>query len=266
MRNSHLQSLIQLWTHFDLLGELVGRNLKLRYRRSFLGFFWSLLTPIYQIIIFTLVFKYIIGMEEENLSVKMLAALIPWTFFSVGITSACPSVLLFRDVVKKVYFPRQMLPIAVVIANLVHLLLSTLVLFLLFLIIPVTFSTHFFFIIVLIILQTFLVTGISIIATCAHTYYQDVEFILQNIMQVGMFLTPVVYTAQRATSRLPEPWDTVFMLNPMATFCEGWRQVLLEHTYPDPLFLGVAAAVSIAVFVIGLVVWQRYEWRFPEVL
>lgn len=261
-------ALKELYTHRDLLRELVARELKLRYRRSVLGFVWSLLTPVYQMVIYTLVLKYVINLDEPNLSIKMLAAIIPWTFFSVSVLSACPSVLRYRGVVKKVYFPRQFLPMSVVAANLVHLLLSTVVLFGIFLVIPVSFHFTFFFLIVLVILQTLLIWGLAMIFAAAHTYYGDVEFVLANILQVGMFLTPVLYPASRVldSGRIEPLWKALYMLNPMAVYCEGWRGILLQNQLPDPAFLAGAAVISVMTLLIGMAVWGRVQWRFPEVL
>jgi lipopolysaccharide transport system permease protein len=265
MRQALLLPLAQLWTSRDLLRELVMRELKVRYRRSVLGFGWSLLTPIYQIVIYTLILKYVMHVDINNLSVNILCAIIPWTYFSVAVTNSCSAVLRYRNVVKKVYFPRHMLPLATVGANLVHLVLSTLVLFAVFLAIPVAFNPIFYFIIPLVVCQTLLVAGLSFICACAHTYYQDVEYVLTNLMQVGMFVTPVLYPV--ANLKLIDPvYRTIFMLNPMAAYTEGWRGILLRHEYPDPLFFGIAVGVSVAVFLLGLALWQKYEWRFPEVL
>ena len=260
-----LVALQQLWTHRDLLGALVSRELKSRYRRSVLGFVWSLIMPLWQVVIFTFVLKMILHVQDQNLWVKMLSAMIPWTFFSVSILSACAAVLRFRGVIKKVYFPRQMLPLSAVAANLVHLLLSLLMLLALFAVIPVAFSPMFLYLVVLIVGEVLLVAGISLVACCAHTYFQDVEFVLQNLFQVGMFITPVLYSADRLDT-WPHIYKTLFMLNPMAVYCEGWRSLLIYKLPPDPMFLGIALGVSVAFFLVGLAVWQRYEWRFPEVI
>jgi ABC-2 type transport system permease protein len=274
MRESLVLPLQQLWTHRDLLRELTARELKVRYRRSALGFLWSLLTPIYQVIIYTVVLKYIMGWGPKNLSFNILVALLPWTFFSVAVLNCCSSVMRYRHVVKKVYFPRQMLPLATVFANLVHLGLSTGVLFLFFLFRPVAFDSGFFFLIILVIGETFLVAGLGFLAACAHTYYQDVEYALTNIFQVAMFLTPVLYSTELLNGH-PPLYKHLFMLNPMAVYCEGWRGILLglpgpdgtlQYTFPDPMYLAIALGVSVLFFLMGLAVWQRYEWRFPEVL
>lgn len=256
----------QLWTTRDLLRELITRELKLRYRRSALGFAWSLLTPLFQILVYTVVIKMIIGAQDmRNLSFDMLCAIVPWTFFSTGVTNSCASVLRYRNVVKKVYFPRQMLPLSVVGANLSHLFLSLLVLLVVFAVRPVAFHPMFGFILVLIALQTLLVAGLALIAACAHTYYQDVEYVLQNLMQIMMFLSPVLYRASRLDD-LDPIYKHLFMLNPMAVFTEGWRGILIDKVMPDPYYLGIAAAVSVGMFLLGVAVWERYSWRFPEVL
>lgn len=265
MANGFALPLQQLWTHRDLLYELIGRELKVRYRRSALGFLWSLITPIYQIIIYTVVLKYVMGWGPKNLSVSILTAIIPWTFFSVGVLNSCSAVMRYRNVVKKVYFPRQMLPLATVMANLIHLVLSAVVLFGLFLAIPVAFTSSFFFLIVLVAGQTLLVAGLGFIVACLHTFYQDVEYALTNLMQVGMFLTPVIYPFSMLNGQ-PDLYRTLYYLNPMAVYTEGWRGCLLRNELPDPYYLAIALGVSFVTFLIGLALWRRYEWRFPEVI
>lgn len=265
MHSGFLHPLQQLWSHRDLLYELVGRELKVRYRRSVLGFLWSLLTPIYQVVIFTFVLKYIYPVAIKNLSVNILAAIIPWTFFSVSVLNSCSAIMRYRNVVKKVYFPRQMLPLATVFSNLIHLVLSLVVLFVVFLVIPVRFDAAFLWLGVLIVGQTLLVAGLSFMTACAHTFYQDVEHALTNLMQVAMFLTPVLYPFYLLND-WPDLYRTLYFLNPMAVYAEGWRSVLLTHQLPDPAYLLIALGVSLVCFLAGLAMWHRYEWRFPEVI
>lgn len=265
MRSGTLAGLTELWDYRDLLRELVSREMKVRYRRSALGFLWSLITPLYQVVIFTFVFKFIMHVEDSNLWVKMLVGIIPWTFFSVGVLNSCSAVMRYRNVVKKVYFPRQMLVFATVSSNLIHLLLTALVMFVIFLFIPVKFFPSFLFLIPLVILQTIFISGLGLIVCVAHTYYGDVEYILTNVMQVAMFLTPVVYDMSRITT-WPPLYQTLYRLNPMAVYTEGWRGILLRNQLPDPGWLAYAAAFSCLTFLLGLWVWRRYQWRFPEVI
>lgn len=274
------ESIRELSDYRDLLRELIGREMKVRYRRSALGFLWSLITPLYQIVIYTFVFKYIMHVQGKNLSVSILVGLIPWTFFSVGVLNSCSAVMRYRNVVKKVYFPRQMLVLATVASNLVHLLLSMGVLLIVFLAVPIHVNALVWFLIPLVILQTLLVSGLGLISCVAHTFYGDVEYILTNLMQVAMFASPVVYSLVDLTPQgrvvekiatWPEAAQILYKLNPMTIFTQGWRDILLPLEnypphYPDPMWLAIAAGVSVAVFVIGLLVWQRYEWRFPEVI
>jgi len=275
-----LTNVTELWEYRDLLRELVGREMKLRYRRSALGFLWSLITPLYQIVIYTFVFKYIMHVEGKNLSVNILVGLIPWTFFSTGVLNSCAAILRFRNVVKKVYFPRQMVVLSTVASNLVHLLLSVPMMFLVFLIIPIHIDAKVWFLIPLIFFEVLLVSGLGMLACAAHTYYGDVEYVLTNIMQVAMFITPVVYPLKTLTPQghmverigtWPEFAQILYKLNPMTTFTQGWRDLLLPldkyaAQYPDPKWLAITFGMSVVIFVLGLVVWHRYEWRFPEVI
>ena len=126
--HSLVGSLTEVGRRWELVRALVIRDMKVRYRNSFLGFLWSMVTPLLNMVILTFVVKFAFGVAIPNLSVKILCGLIAWTFFENGILDSCDSILNDRDLVKKVYFPRATLPLSVVVGNLIHFALSAVVL------------------------------------------------------------------------------------------------------------------------------------------
>lgn len=249
----------QLW---ELLGILTISQLKARYRRSFLGFLWSLIVPLFQIVVIGFVFTGLLQHEIPNYTIQFLVALLPWTFFNDTVLASCPTFLKFRDVVKKIYFPRWSLPISIVTSSLVHFLLSMTILFAIFLIIPVAFDIVFLFLIPLTILLIIMLSGLSLIFSVLHTYYQDVEYALGALVRMFFFVTPVMYP----TSEIPEHYQYWFLFNPMATITEGYRGILLRHELPLPEHLIVTTIFSLVCLVIGIVVYRRMSSHLPEVL
>ncbi len=269
-----LEALKEIWSYRQLLYDLTARELKVRYRRSFLGFLWSLITPLYQIVIMTVVVKYIWGHTEPNYSVKFLCALVPWALFQTSVTGACPIILKYRQMVKRIWMPSQMLPLAAVGSNLIHFLLSMVILFAVFVAVPVAFHETFFFLIVLSAILVVMISGLAMLFAALHTAYQDTEYIITNLVQAFYFLTPVMYPASWVHN---EQWRYLYLFNPMATICEGFRGVLMRHEVPLPGLLRPEQVVmpehlltttifALLCFGVGLWYFARQRWQFPEIV
>jgi ABC-2 type transport system permease protein len=246
----------------ELMQILTISQLKARYRRSFLGFLWSLIVPLFQIVVIGFVFQGLLQHDIPNYTVQFLVALLPWTFFNDTVLASCPTYLKFRDVVKKIYFPRWSLPISIVTSSLVHFLLSMIILFAIFIIIPVAFDPVFIYLIPLTLMLIVMLSGLSLAFSMLHTYYQDVEYALGALVRMFFFVTPVMYP----TSEIPESYQYWFLFNPMATICEGYRGILLRHELPLPEHLAATAIVSVIVLVVGIVIYRRMSPQLPEVL
>ena len=246
----------------ELLQILTISQLKARYWRSFLGFLWSLIVPLFQIVVIGFVFQGLLQHDIPNYTIQFLVALLPWTFFNDTVLGSCPTFLKFRDVVKKIYFPRWSLPISIVSSSLVHFMLSMVILFAIFIIIPVAFDPIFLALIPLTLLLIIMLCGLSLAFSMLHTYYQDVEYALGALVRMFFFITPVMYP----TSEIPESYQYWFLFNPMATICEGYRGILLRHELPLPEHLIATTIFSLLVLVIGIVIYRRMSPQLPEVL
>lgn len=249
----------QLW---ELLGVLTITLLTARYRRSVLGFFWSLVVPLFQIVIVGFVFQAILQQHIPNYTLVFLTALVPWTFFNDAALGSCAVFLRFRDVVRKIAFPRWILPVAVVTSSLVHFGLSMVVLLAVFHFVRVYFTTEFLVIIPLTAMLSVLLTGMALALSALHTYYQDVEYALGVLIRTLFFVTPVMYPA----AQIPEQYRYWMMFNPVAAICEGFRSVLPGYDLPAIEHLIGAAVSSVLVLVIGILVFRRLNAQLPEVL
>ncbi len=257
-----LRILTETWQARDLLLALTEREIKVRYRRSVLGFLWSFLTPLYQVALLTIVVKYLWHNPTPGYPVKLLCALLPWTFFNQSVLTSCPSMLLSRAMIKGVYFPRHLLPMAVVASGLFHFVVSLGVLAVLLLIVPVSFNFKFLLLVPLVAIETVMVTGLALLISALHTFYHDVEFILGNLLQALFFLTPVMWTLDWVPKHLA-PW---VMLNPMAVVCEGFRSVIIAKQAPSLDNMLIASGAALVCFAIGAYYFRAREWQFPEVM
>lgn len=260
------KALTELWKYRQLLYDLTARELKIRYRRSVLGFVWSLVTPIFQIVVMTIVVKEIWKNNTPNYSMQFLAALVPWTLFQTALLNACPIILRYREMVKRVWMPTQALPLAVVGANCFHFLLSMVVLFGIFLVVPIKFSPVFLYLFVYTAILLVMTCGLAMLFAALHTLFQDTEFIVANVLQAFYFLTPVMYPASWVRQ-----YAYIYMFNPLAVICEGFRGVLLRQELPGqglihPEHLACAAGCALLCFVLGLWFFNRQRWQFPEII
>jgi lipopolysaccharide transport system permease protein len=263
-------SLRELASHWELIRGLIIRDLKVRYRNSVLGFFWSMLTPILQMAILAFVVKFAMQVPIENLTVKLLTGIIAWHFFENGLQDCADCVLNNRDLVKKIYFPRAALPIAVVIGNLIHFLLSLVVLLIWLAAVGDTPHRYFLYLFPLIILQTLLIAGLGLMLAALHTFYHDIKFIIIQLLRVFFFLTPVMYTADLLAGKLhitlPQWAFTLYMLNPMATLIESYRTTLIGHQSPQWVFFLPVAVICLVMFIVGYHLYLKLAWRFAEAI
>lgn len=287
-----ISELKELYKYRDLVKHLVIRDLKVRYKNSVLGFFWSLANPLLQVATITVVVKYLMGVDIPNFSAYLLVGYLPWMYFQTTLLDSSQVVLIHRELLQKVYFPREVLPLSVVISNLVHFLLA-LVVFFAYLIIYIHFGLHgagllwsMVWLPVLILLETALITGIAFYVSCMNVFFEDTKYLLSAILNVLFYITPIMYVSELVLSTLirhtaaPETAKllyTLYLLNPLNALIVSYRKVLLPPFQPlamrghdvvsEPMqfwILGVVAVVSIAIAVTGYRFFNARKWVFAE--
>lgn len=281
-----INELKELYRYRELLKQLVVRDLKVRYKNSVLGFFWSLANPLLQVATITLIVKYVMGLPIQNYSAYLLVGYLPWMFFQMTLLDSSQVILIHRDLLRKVYFPREVLPLAVVIANLIHFLLALVVLFayLLFFYVFMNGAPILLTVVwlpVLIIMQSLLIIGLTLIVSCMNVFYEDTKYLLQALLNVLFYITPVMYVSELIYVRLPEAHRNLlyklYLLNPLNMLTDAYRKILLPP-YPDgtiktvrlhsmPLdyhLLGICAIVCVVVAVAGYAFYNARKWVFSE--
>lgn len=281
-----VDQLRELARYRDLIRQLVVRDLKVRYKNSALGFLWSLANPLVQVATITIVVKYVMGLKIPNYSAYLLVGYLPWVFFQMALLDSSQVILHHRDLLRKVYFPREVLPISVVIANLVHFLLALAVFFayLLFYYLfmhgsPIMLTA--LWLPVLVLMQTLLILGLTFFISCLNVFYEDTKYMLTVGLNVLFYLTPVMYVAELVYVRIPEASRgllyKLYLLNPLNMLTDAYRKTLLPpfegggirgtqvQSLPlDYQMLAVAALVCALVAVAGYVFFNARKWVFAE--
>ena len=259
---THRHNITKFLQYRELILNLVIRDLKVRYKRSILGIFWAFIEPLVLMILFTVVFSIVLRIKVENYPVFLLCGLLPWKFFSSALSLSSTSIAQHANLIKKIYFPREIFPLGVILARLVNFFITLGLLFLFLLVFKVKFTPYIFFLPLIILLQLFLIVGLSFFFTSLNTFYNDVGFILEFILFGWFYVTPIFYPI----SMVPDRFLFFYMLNPMAVIVHSYRNVLLYGQGLDVGQLIIAVSIASLAFVIGWMVFRRLDYRFAEVL
>lgn len=274
-----VQRLRELWAYRHLIGNLVRRDLKVRYKNSVLGFLWSLVSPLMMMLVFWVVFDRFLGRGTEDYHAFVLVALLPWNWFSISMAGGTQSVVASSGLIKKVYFPREILPVSVVLSELVNFLLALPVLFVILALSGIPISIYSLWIPVIILIQAMFTIGLVLGLSTANVYYRDTGVILEVILLAWFFVTPIIYPIESLRQAIVHlgpvsmPAERlVYIVNPMASIVASYRVVLYGSAaapIPGPPalnFLVRTGITAVLVLVIGYWLFCRYSGRFGEEL
>lgn len=270
------ETIAELARYRELLLNLVIRDLKIRYKNSALGFLWSLINPLVQVATLTIVFKYVMGVKIPNYSAYLLCAFLPWTFFQTSILDASSSIAQYGALVKKTYFPREIIPISSVISNLVHFLMAMVIFFIYLCLLGTPIKVTWLLLPILIIIQVMLTTGISLFAACLNVYYEDIKYVTAVLLNLLFYLNPVVYLVEQALNKGPMAIQPIahayFYLSPISYLLVAYRKILLPAFNAAGIrdipisygYLGIAALTSFCILVAGYAFYNKRKWYFAE--
>jgi len=254
--------LLDLRSYRELVRNLVIRDLKVRYRNSIFGFAWSLLNPLFLMVVLSVVFT--VAFERAtpvgNFPAFLIVGLIAWNFTSTSLSRAVNSVLENKQLVNKVFFPREVIPASVVLANFVHFVLAIPVLVIILLVLGVMPTPTILLLPPVMLIHLVLVLGIALFVSCVNVFYRDMGVAMEVLLQAWFFATPIIYHHWILPVWLQKP----FMANPLAAIITAYRDILLLGQFPDRNFTLGALVSSTLIFVIGYAVYTRYAPRFAE--
>jgi len=257
---------------------LIRRELRLRYKNSALGLLWSLVNPVVQCLMIWYLVRNVWKLPLQNYSAYLFAAFVPWTFFSMTLLDACFSIRVAGPLVKKIYFPRELLPLVSVGANFIHFLIA----FAVFVVYsqiglqlaygqPVRFEARVLWLVPILATMLLTATGLSLLLACLNCFYEDVKYLVQTLLQLLLFATPVLYQADS----LSDARYVITQLSPFGVVVTQFQKALLpmqafaprvlEYPRPlDPKFILLGLAVSCLIACVGFRVFDRYKWDLAE--
>lgn len=251
-----------IYNYRELLKTNIKKDVGGKYKNSFLGVLWSFINPLLQIAVYALVFQVILRSNIENYAVYLCCALIPWQYFSNVVIRGAAVVIDNGNILKKVYFPREILPISLVTSEGVNFLISTLIILGFVLVSGIGLSVNVLWYFLIIIIQYIVSIGVSLIVSSLSVYFRDLLHLLGVVMQLLFYATPIVYSI----NDVPPGFQWLLKLNPMTYLIDGYRAIFYQKVMPDFSSLGRALIMGIILCVVGYVIFRKLEKGFAEQL
>ena len=272
MRPVLLAEIAEVFRYRELVWNLVLRDLKVRYKNSVLGFLWSLLNPLLMMVVFTIAFTFLQPASGiDRLPIYILCAVLPWNFFSSAVIGSTGSVVANIHLVKKVYFPREILPLSAVLSHLAHFFLALGVLFGMLLVFRFKLTIWILLLPVIVLEQFAFTLGLGLILATSNIFYRDTEHIVQLMLLAWLFLTPVFYPMEILPRHYSlwgldlNIWRLAYIINPMASIISSYRVILYYGGPPALDFLLRTLLTTLAVLVVGYLIFARYSKLFAEI-
>lgn len=248
----------------ELLYFLVWRDVKIRYKQTFIGIGWVMMQPVLTMLIFAVVFGYFAGIPSDGVPYTIFAytGLLPWNYFAQSVTRSGSSIVNNASLVSKVYFPRLIIPLAAVISPAIDFLVAFVILIGLMVWYSIIPTWGVFILPVFLLLAVMTAWTVSLFLSALYVKYRDVGHIIPFLIQLWMFASPVVYPI----SLVPQEWRLIYSLNPMVGVIEGFRWALLNKTSPNFSVMGMSAVVVAILFLLGIIYFKRMERTFADVI
>lgn len=258
---THLQT---LYRYRDLLWLWTVREIRVRYKQSLLGLAWAILQPLLLTIAFTLVFSQLVRVDTGGVPYPVFAysALVPWTFFATSLAFGVPSLVTNMNLVSKIYFPREILPLASIGAALLDFAAASVVFVGMMIVYQVPVTFHILWVIPLLAIQIILTIGITLLGAAAIVFFRDVRFVVPLVTQIWMYATPIIYPVES----VPERLQPFYFLNPLAGIIDGFRRVLVTGEPPRLPALAISTIMAAALLLVGYAIFKRTEPTFADLI
>lgn len=253
-----------LYNYRELLKTSVKKDIGGKYKHSFLGVLWSFINPLLQILVYALIFPLVMknGGSYKDYTVFMVCGLIPWAYFTTVINRASFIMIENGNILKKVYFPRSILPLSLVTSETINFLVSCIIILVFIVIKGFGISKFILFFPLVLLIQYVLLLGIALIFSAITVYMRDIQHFIGVVLQLLFYATPIVYSIDT----IPENFRWILKWNPMTYIIEGYRAIFYNQTMPDLKSLGVLGIISIIILIVGYLLFNKLQKRFAEEL
>lgn len=249
-----------LYEYRELLKSNIKKEIRGKYKGSFLGVLWSFLNPLLQVLVYAIVFPYIMRIQTDHYLQYLICGVIPWTFFTTVINQGMITVRMNAGIIKKVYFPREILPISVALSGLINFFVSCIIVLLFCLFGGLGISWHLILLPVIAIIQFFITLGLVFALSAINIYIKDVEYIVTFILNMMFYVTPILYSVEL----FPENLRQLLYLNPFTEIVAAYRDIFMYHQIPELMPMLYVIIVTAVFYFLGLFIFRKLEKGFAE--
>lgn len=250
----------EIFQYRELLKSNVKKEIRGKYKKSFLGVLWSFINPLLTVIVYAIVFPYILKIKQENYLVFLIVGIIPWTFFTTTMAYGTVSIVNNANIIKKVYFPREILPISITTSGLINFFISCIIILVFVLLGGIGLSWNLLFLPLIALIQYILTLGLVFITSAINVYVRDAEYIINFIIQMLFYATPILYTADT----FPQNIRWILDLNPFTCLIESYRNIFYYKVCPNMSHILILLVVSMIILLLGYIIFKNLEKNFAE--
>ena len=249
----------ELYQYRELLKTSVSKEIRGKYKGSFLGVLWSFVNPLLQTIIYSIVFSILLRSDMEHYTTFIVIGVLSWTWFTTSISGGTDCVLINGGIIKKVYFPREILPISIVTSGVINYMISCLIILIFLAFTGIGYSWNILFLPLIMIVQYILQLGILFITSSINVYIRDAEYIVNFLVNMAFYATPILYS-----SSMFGQFAGILRLNPMTTIIDSYRNIFYYQTAPNFYALALVFLASLLLLIIGYAIFKKLERGFAE--
>lgn len=249
-----------LYNYRELFKSNVKKEIRGKYKGSFLGILWSFVNPLLSVLVYAIVFPLILKSSQDNYVTFLIVGILPWNWFVTTINQGTFCILANAGIIKKVYFPRKILPISVVTSGMINFLISCLIIFVFLIFGGIGFSKYILLLPLIILIQYILSLGIIFITSAIDVYVRDAEYIINFCVNMLFYATPILYSSDIIPSKMR--W--IVDVNPMAIIINGYRDILFNQQLPDLKVLFLLLLFSLVLLFLGIKIFRKLEKGFAE--
>ena len=251
-----------LYNYRELLKTSVKKEVRSKYKNSFLGVVWSFLNPLLQIVVYAIIFSLILKNKQENYAIFLCCGIIPWTFFSSAINKSAFTIIENGNIIKKVYFPREIIPISVVVAEAINFLISTIIILGFVIIGGIGITKYLLFYPIILITQYLVIISIAFVVSSICVYFRDLQHFIGIILQLLFYATPIVYSQDS----IPGEYQWILKINPMTYIINAYRDIFYYQKAFDILPLIILLFIGIVTSYVGYKIFYKLQKGFAEQL
>ena len=251
-----------LFNYRELLKTSIKKEVRSKYKNSFLGVIWSFLYPLLQIIVYAIIFSLILKNKQENYAIFLCCGLIPWTFFSTAVNKSAFSIIENGNIIKKVYFPREIIPISVVTAETINFLISTIIILVFVIIGGIGISKYIVFYPLVLVVQYVIILAIAFLVSSICVYFRDLQHFIGIILQLLFYAAPIVYSQDN----IPLEYKWILKYNPMTYIINSYRQIFYYQEFIDIKAIVILLGFALIICAITYSIFNKLQKGFAEQL